>query len=262
MGDDLREYCINFRLAVMDAGPDTFGAQALADIFLMGLPKDLLNRMGRDRNGDNWATWEEAEQAAIAAERFTTLAAAYPKSRAHAAPMQVLRTPDDEGAQHMSIDRNQSSGSGSGAGNSGASSGGKGGTLAAGRFYGNKGRPAGNPRHKGQRCYNCDEYGHLSYDCPKPPKNQNGKRSRCEEDRPPHHRKDHGDRDDRGNHHREGGKQHNKGGASKQYNKGSSVSWGPNKYHSSGSRGNHRYSYQAASKAGVICVPYQAPAQQ
>jgi hypothetical protein len=42
MGDDLREYCINFRLAVMDAGPDTFGAQALADIFLMGLPKTYL----------------------------------------------------------------------------------------------------------------------------------------------------------------------------------------------------------------------------
>jgi hypothetical protein len=88
MNGALADYCIAFRAAVIEIGSNQLGAKILCDLFLNGLTHELLTRMGVDRNGEEWATWEVAEKAAVAAQRFLD-STAHPHTK-RAAPMQAI----------------------------------------------------------------------------------------------------------------------------------------------------------------------------
>jgi hypothetical protein len=92
MCSNLQDYCMKFRLATVEVGTAAFGPDTLVDLFLGGLPDNLLTRMGADRNGAAWNTWEDAEKAAVAADTFIKTAAQLQtfKQRAHAAPLQAF----------------------------------------------------------------------------------------------------------------------------------------------------------------------------
>jgi hypothetical protein len=145
--------------------PAAFGPDTLVDLFLGGLPETLTTRMGADRNGQAWHTWEDAEQAAIAADTFIKTAAQLQsfKQRAHAAPLQALQDMQARGQTAEPVDMEESNGGN----NSPAAGQQEGAQLGA---MGGNGRQLvygrNNTLDPSLDCYHCTNWGHRKEVCP------------------------------------------------------------------------------------------------
>jgi hypothetical protein len=83
----LEEYCVAFRSAVIDIGSG-FDPDILVRLYVEGLTVELISQMGTTKNGTSWQTWEEAEKAAIDAQRALNQIARI-QGKPRAAPVQA-----------------------------------------------------------------------------------------------------------------------------------------------------------------------------